>query len=87
MALISIDESKVKAIRNWPIPTTVKEALQTSNGASFSTSATFNLSPPRKAQISVLVRYSKLSVVLRAWSHPDKPVEVDASTTGVGAVL
>ncbi len=105
---IQMDEGKVAAIKNWPIPTTIKE-LQcflgfsnlyrrfTRNYSSIASPLTNLLQNKPKSLSwtpSATEAFHRLkdafsSTPLLVHPDPDKPfiVEVDASTTGVGAVL
>ncbi len=105
---IQMDEGKVEAIRNWPVPTTIKE-LQRFLGFSNFYRRFIHKYSSITSPLSDLLRNKPKSL---SWSpvateafealkkaftcaplliHPDpsRPfiVEVDASTTGVGAVL
>ncbi|KAK3544319.1 hypothetical protein QTP86_009094 [Hemibagrus guttatus] len=72
---IKMDERKVTAVRDWPAPTTVKELQRFLGFANF--------------YRRFIQNYSSIAHPLTIHPDPDKPfiVEVDASTTGVGAVL
>ncbi|KAK3515201.1 hypothetical protein QTP70_010606 [Hemibagrus guttatus] len=70
---IKMDERKVTAVRDWPAPTTPKSlAWSPAAGKAFN-----------------LLKRAFTTAPLLVHPDPDKPfiVEVDASTTGVGAVL
>ncbi|KAK3560466.1 hypothetical protein QTP86_009626 [Hemibagrus guttatus] len=75
---IQMDEGKITAIRNWPAPTTVKELLTVPRPGLRLSEEAFNILKKAFTTAPLLI-------------HPDpnKPfiVAVDASTTGVGAVL
>ncbi len=75
---IRMDQGKVTAIREWPLPSTVKELQRFLGFANFYRRFIKNYS----------LLTAPLTPILR---HPDPQgtfvVEVDASTTGVGAVL
>ncbi len=105
---IKMDEGKLTAIRNWPIPTSIKELQRFLGFANFYRRFIQNYS----SIASPLTDLLKLKPKLLSWTpsateafntlketfitapilvHPDPDkafvVEVDASTTGVGAML
>ncbi|XP_048048359.1 uncharacterized mitochondrial protein AtMg00860-like [Megalobrama amblycephala] len=103
-----MDEGKVAAIKNWPIPTTVKELQRFLGFANFYRRFIQNYSSITSPLTSLLRNKPKslswtpsateaFNTLKQAFTtapllvHPDPDkafvVEVDASTTGVGAVL
>ncbi len=88
---IKMDEGKVTAIRNWPIPTSIKE-LQRFLGP---LTDLLKLKPkslswtPSATEAFNTLKETFISAPILVHPDPDKAfvVEVDASTTGVGAVL
>ncbi|XP_042611952.1 uncharacterized mitochondrial protein AtMg00860-like [Cyprinus carpio] len=105
---IRMDEGKVNAVRDWPIPTTIKELQRFLGFANFYRRFIQNYSAITSPLTSLLRNKPKLlswtpaateafNSLKKAFTtapllvHPDpnRPfvVEVDASTTGVGAVL
>ncbi|KAK3535798.1 hypothetical protein QTP70_021111 [Hemibagrus guttatus] len=105
---IRMDEGKVAAIRDWPMPTTVKELQRFLGFANFYTRFIWNYSSIDNPLTSLLRNKPKslswtssaeeafntlkeafTTAPLLVHPDPDRPfiVEVDASTTGVGAVL
>uniref|UniRef100_A0A9J8BTX3 ribonuclease H n=1 Tax=Cyprinus carpio carpio TaxID=630221 RepID=A0A9J8BTX3_CYPCA len=105
---IRMDEGKVNAVRDWPIPTTIKELQRFLGFANFYRHFIQNYSAITSPLTSLLRNKPKslswtpaateaFNSLKKAFTtapllvHPDpnRPfiVEVDASTTGVGAVL
>uniref|UniRef100_A0A8C1RNS1 Gypsy retrotransposon integrase-like protein 1 n=1 Tax=Cyprinus carpio TaxID=7962 RepID=A0A8C1RNS1_CYPCA len=105
---IRMDEGKVNAVRDWPIPTTIKELQRFLGFANFYRRFIQNYSAITSPLTSLLRNKPKslswtpaateaFNSLKKAFTtapllvHPDpnRPfvVEVDASTTGVGAVL
>ncbi|KAI2663508.1 Transposon Tf2-9 polyprotein [Labeo rohita] len=92
---IAMDDSKVYAVRNWPCPSTLKELQRFLGFANFyrrfirgfSSVAAPLTAMVKKAFTDLRQRFTTAPIL----HHPDpnKPflVEVDASSTGVGAVL
>ncbi|KAK3534603.1 hypothetical protein QTP86_016754 [Hemibagrus guttatus] len=105
---VRMDEKKVAAIRDWPIPTTVKELQRFLGFANFYrrfirgyssvTSSLTNLLrnkpkalawTPAATHTFQMLKQAFTTALLLVHPDPELPfiVEVDASTTGVGAVL
>eukprot|EP00833_Pecoramyces_ruminatium_P010577 jgi/Orpsp1_1/1184609/evm.model.c7180000090259.1 len=84
---LEMDKDKVKAILDWPIPTTVKE-VQSFIGLTYKKKCSFNWSPDQQKAFDKLKELFTSAPILR---HPDsnKPfiVETDASNFAVGAIL
>ncbi|KAK3570829.1 hypothetical protein QTP86_027643 [Hemibagrus guttatus] len=72
---VRMDERKVAAVRDWPLPTTIKELQRFLGFANF--------------YRRFIRGYSSITSPLTIHPKPELPfvVEVNASTTGVGAVL
>ncbi len=81
---IRMDEGKVSAIKNWPVPTTIKELQPFLGFSNF-----YRRFIPNYSTISSLLtlRSAFTNAPILIHSDPEKTfiVEVDASTTGVGA--
>ncbi|KAK3531831.1 hypothetical protein QTP70_029712 [Hemibagrus guttatus] len=92
---IRMDEEKVAAIRDWPTPTTVKELQRFLGFANFYRPSTDNpltsllRNKPKSLCWTSSAEEAFTTASLLVHPDPDRPfiVEVDASTTGVGAVL
>ncbi|KAK3510954.1 hypothetical protein QTP70_027807, partial [Hemibagrus guttatus] len=105
---VRMDEGKVAAVQNWPIPTSVKDLQRFLGFADFYRRFIRNYSPitspltsllqnkpksltwnPATSQAFDTLKTAFTTAPLLVHPNPELPfiVEVDASTTGVGAVL
>lgn len=103
-----MDERKMEAIRNWPVPKTVKELQRFLGFANFYHRFILYYSsivspltsllhgkpkslswPPEADSAFNILKQAFSSALLLTYPDPNLPfiIDVDASTTGVGAVL
>ncbi len=84
---IKMDEGKVTTIQDWPMPTSIKE-IQRFLGFTIYKPKSLSWTPSAMKSFNILKETFITAPIL---VHPDPSkafvVEVDASTTGVGAVL
>ncbi|KAL0176948.1 hypothetical protein M9458_029278 [Cirrhinus mrigala] len=97
---VRMDERKVSAVVSWPEPTTIKEPISTDD-SSIATATSPHLLPLSQGKPKTLLWTPEAAAAFQSLksaftqapllTHPDPDlpfvVEVDASTTGVGAVL